>query len=108
MMRLTIVHGPPACGKTTNRDAIAAALRCDRIFDDEHPHRLFQQLRSEEIARERKAPNAPQMPHHVLALCMTSSLPEWQKAHRHFYDTIVVSYNEAMEKVEARGTTDVA
>ena len=98
-MRLTLIHGPAACGKTTNRDALAAALKCDRIFDDEHPGKLLQQLRHEEMARERKAPNAPQMPHHILALCMTSSLPVWQKAHQHFYDVTVVSFEEAVKNV---------
>lgn len=37
--RTIVVHGPMACGKTTNAKRLAAHFGCHHIVDDFDPHR---------------------------------------------------------------------
>ena len=37
MSHVIFIHGPSACGKTRNKDRIAAALNANRVFDCELP-----------------------------------------------------------------------
>jgi len=33
MTRIVVVHGPMACGKTRNKDALMRALGCNHVYD---------------------------------------------------------------------------
>lgn len=45
-LKHVLVHGPQACGKTRNKDRLAAALGCAAIVDGEHWTQIKRQVRS--------------------------------------------------------------